>query len=658
MAQELIELWNLHDRVITMTTTPNLDHWFDQLPEPALVADVYGDRILAINPRAGQLIGQPCERLLGQRLTLLFRGQRGKLIGITQETLAKGRAWSTELALTSNSDRKIELELSAAALPGPDTPHVLLLMRDRRQLKSLREKHEVNHYHRGGLLEWKRVQQLFRDMEHENQLILHAVGEGIYGVDAEGRTTFANPAAERMLGWRADELMGRVIHRVVHHSHADGSIFPLKDCPIYGAFRDGVVKRVGEDWFWRRDGSGFPVEYTSTPIMDNGHPVGAVVVFKDISQRLEAEKELREALAEVDSLRHRLELENAYLQEELSAEHHFHEIVGKSDAIKSIVRKIGLVAPTDANVLITGESGTGKELIARAIHQASDRRDRPLIRVNCAAIPKDLFESEFFGHIKGAFTGATSDRIGRFELADGGTLFLDEVGEIPLELQGKLLRVLQEQQFERVGENKTRHVNVRVIAATNRDLREEARQKRFREDLYFRLNVFPIESVPLRRRVEDIPLLAQEFLDRACKRFKRPPLQLRISDVEALITYHWPGNVRELENVIERQVITAGKHLKLDLSQDAPQASPHPQITPSPPQISEADRLLTDDDLKALERQNLLRALQQAQGRVFGPEGAAELLGLPPTTLASRLKKLKIDPRLIRMGTGQTEDQP
>ncbi|KPP97963.1 sigma 54-interacting transcriptional regulator [Marinobacter sp. HL-58] len=633
----------------TEPTTPGTEamspHWINHLPEPAVLVDAALDVILALNTAMARLLGCSRGSLVGQPCTKLFRDQRPQLIAFTEETLFRGNAWSRDFTIEHRSGRVIELEISAARAGEAEDQHVLLLLRDRQLLKTLRERHEVNHYHRGGLLEWRRVAELFKDMERENQLILHAVGEGIYGVDAEGRTTFVNPAAERMLGWRYDELMGRVAHRVMHHSHEDGTLYPLKECPIYAAFRDGSVHRVGEDWFWRKDGSGFPVEYTSTPIMDNGHPVGAVVVFRDMSSRMQAQKELHQALEEVETLKHRLEIENAYLQEELSAEYHFHEIVGQSDAVKGIVRRIGLVAPTDANVLVTGESGTGKELIARAIHQASDRRDRPLIRVNCAAIPKDLFESEFFGHVKGAFTGAFSDRVGRFELADGGTLFLDEVGEIPLELQGKLLRVLQDQQFERVGENRTRAVNVRVIAATNRDLRAEIQEKNFREDLYFRLNVFPIESVPLRKRIEDIPMLAQEFLERACVKFNRPRLTLRTGDVELLKQYHWPGNVRELENVIERQVITADRHLDFDLpgQDDLPG-----EARGETPLRHSGSRVMTEQELQALEIANLVEALTATGGRVFGDDGAAAMLCMKPTTLASRLKKLKISPADFR----------
>ena len=353
-------------------------------------------------------------------------------------------------------------------------------------------------------------------------MILRAAGEGIYGVNAEGKTTFVNPAAERMLGWTAEELIGRDMHSIVHHTHPDGSHYQEHDCPIYAAFRDGAVHQVDTEVFWRKDGTSFWVEYTSTPINEGGQVVGAVIVFRDVTQRREADEKLRAAHEEVDRLRERLELENAYLQEEIRIEGNHHGIVGRSAAIQKILRQVELVAPTDATVLISGESGTGKELIARAIHDASKRSRRPLIRVNCATIPREAFESEFFGHAKGAFEGALRDGVGRFELADGGTLFLDEVADMPIELQGKLLRVLEENNFERVGEAQTRTVDVRVIAATNRDLKQEVRRGRFREDLYFRLDVFPIESIPLRERRDDIPLLGRAF-----RAQRRPQAQAR-----------------------------------------------------------------------------------------------------------------------------------
>jgi PAS domain S-box-containing protein len=299
-------------------------------------------------------------------------------------------------------------------------------------------------------------------IRQQHDLILQAAGEGIYGIGADGLATFVNPAAVAMTGWTPEDIVGQPIHDIHHHTRPDGSPYPREECPIYAAFKDGKIHHCEDEVFWRKDGSSFPVEYTSTPIVENGKLAGAVVVFKDITERKQAAQELRQAYAEVEQMKERLEAENVYLQEEIKVERNFAGIVGQSHAIQQVLHQVELVAPTDASVLISGESGTGKELIACAIHEQSKRNDRPLIRVNCAAIPRELFESEFFGHVKGAFTGAVKDRTGRFDLADGGTIFLDEVGEIPLELQSKLLRVLQEGQFERVGEEKTRTVDVRA----------------------------------------------------------------------------------------------------------------------------------------------------------------------------------------------------
>jgi PAS domain S-box-containing protein len=480
---------------------------------------------------------------------------------------------------------------------------------------------------------------VFTEFERQNQLILSAAGEGIYGVDTDGNTTFVNPAAERMLGWQAEDMIGKNIHHMIHHTHLNGHQYPAHECHIFAAFRDGEVRHVDNEVFWCKSGSPIPVEYTSTPIIEEGRLVGAVVIFRDISERRQAEERLRAALDEVQALKQKLELENAYLQEAYLTEHHYKAIVGRSAAIHQVIQQIELVAPTNAAVLIGGESGTGKELIARAIHESSTRQDRPLIRVNCASIPHELFESEFFGHIKGAFTGAISDRAGRFELADGGTLFLDEIGEIPLALQSKLLRVLQEQQFERVGDSRTRRVDVRIIAATNRDLKQEVRAKRFREDLYFRLNVFPILSVPLRERSEDIPLLASHFLRLACQKFGKSGIQLTHGDIERMQAYHWPGNIRELVNVIERAVILARDgRLGLDFSN---QMVEEDCLVPTRP-VSSQD-VQRDEELEQLARHNLILALERCKGKVFGKDGAAVLLGLKPTTLSSRLKKLRIN---------------
>ncbi|WP_166831848.1 sigma-54-dependent Fis family transcriptional regulator [Thalassoroseus pseudoceratinae] len=342
------------------------------------------------------------------------------------------------------------------------------------------------------------------------------------------------------------------------------------------------------------------------------------------------------AFEEIDRLKRHLELENEYLREEVASEGAFGEIIGNSPAIRSTTEQIKVVAKTEANVMITGESGTGKELVAREIHRRSERAKGPMVKVNCAAIPQELFESEFFGHAEGAFTGAIRDRAGRFEAADGGTLFLDEVGEIPLALQSKLLRVLQEGTFERIGEEQTREVNVRIVTATNRDLLKESQEGRFREDLYYRLNVFPIEVAPLRQRKQDIPALAKHFLKASCHRMGRPSLRLTKKVAESLRRYDWPGNIRELQNLIERATITAkGTEIQIQLpASDAPSVN---DMTKEPP-----GEILTESQLRQLERNNILKALASTQGKVSGPGGAAGLLGIKASTLTSRMKKMNI----------------
>lgn len=343
---------------------------------------------------------------------------------------------------------------------------------------------------------------------------------------------------------------------------------------------------------------------------------------------------VKDALQDELEERKRAERQIAYLQEEVETAKALGPMVGKSLALKKVWQQVDMVAPTDASVLIVGESGTGKELVARAIHDRSARKDRPLVSVNCASIPRELFESEFFGHRKGAFTGAAQDRVGRFELADGGTLFLDEVAEIPQNLQSKLLRALQEGEFERVGENRTRKVDVRIVAATNRDLATEMDAERFRPDLYYRLNVFPIEVAPLRRRKQDIPLLATLFVDRASAQLNLPPARLTPDNLRELEQYDWPGNVRELQNIIERAAITArGGALHFALADDA---GARRGARPS----SDAEEVVPEREMKRRERANMMAALDRTGGKIYGPNGAAALLGIKPTTLAARLKTL------------------
>ena len=345
------------------------------------------------------------------------------------------------------------------------------------------------------------------------------------------------------------------------------------------------------------------------------------------------------AFEEIQQLHRRLESENEYLREEFQVAQGFGDMVGQSSALRNVLAQVGLVGPADTTVLISGESGTGKELIARAIHERSRRRDRAMVKVNCGSVPRELFESEFFGHVKGAFTGAIRDRIGRFQLADGGTLFLDEVSEIPVDLQSKLLRVLQEGTFERVGDERTRKVDVRVIAATNRNLKHEVEAGRFREDLYYRLSVFPVNIAPLRERLDDVPMLAEHFLEQACRRLGVPTQRLKRRHVETLQRHEWPGNIRELQNIVERAVIGAQSgHLEFDLSGAV--SNKNRSSVEAIESKKGPKEVLNYKQLKRDERNNLLAALEATHWRISGPTGAARLLGLRPTTLASKIKSL------------------
>jgi transcriptional regulator with GAF, ATPase, and Fis domain len=346
-------------------------------------------------------------------------------------------------------------------------------------------------------------------------------------------------------------------------------------------------------------------------------------------QSIEEQTALREKLERQLSEREQIEREVEALRQEVGETWPKSELVGRSPALQKVRQQISVVAPTEATVLVLGQSGTGKELVAREIHRRSQRQDR-----HCASVPRELYESEFFGHTRGAFTGAVRDRAGRFELAHGGTLFLDEVGEIPLDLQSKLLRVLQEGQFERVGEDRTRTTDVRVVAATNRDLDTEVQHGRFREDLYYRLNVFPIEVAPLSRRPEDIPLLAVAFVERLAREMNREAPLLTASAFVELQQYDWPGNVRELQNVIERALINnRGGRLHFDLPRMASSRKPQSVVAEGAGVISEAE-------MRRLERENIKKALGLSDGKVYGRDGAAQLLGIKPNTLAARVKKL------------------
>lgn len=436
--------------------------------------------------------------------------------------------------------------------------------------------------------------------------------------DVTTRFVHANRAAINLLGLKPDEVTSTIGMSLVAPDHA-------VQARIHEAFaniQQGKESGLPELELRRKDdGKPVWVQFWSRPEPDGKHTRTMII---DITARVLAERE-----------KARLQQQNLYLQEEIKDSSNFEEIIGRSSTLAAVLDQVRAVGPTEASVLIHGETGTGKELIARAIHSISRRRDKPVIKVNCAALPAGLIESELFGHEKGAFTGAITRRVGRFELADGGTIFLDEIGELPLEMQAKLLRVLQEREIDRIGGAKPVRIDVRVIAATNRDLAKMVAERTFRDDLYYRLNVFPIALPPLRERTEDVPLLASYYLTRFAARLGKVVKGIHPDTLQRLVDYDWPGNIRELENIIERAVIlcrgdqleVAPAHLANSLAGANNQPAP------------------ADDrqSLEAIERSHILAVLARTKWRIEGDEGAAKILDLPPNTLRSRLKKLGIE---------------
>jgi transcriptional regulator with GAF, ATPase, and Fis domain len=417
----------------------------------------------------------------------------------------------------------------------------------------------------------------------------------------------------------------------------DGVTGPQKFTRADWAKGEGIIGFGGQPLIYKGEVLGVLAIFTRTPLVPEG-----LVWYRMIADHAAVAIANARAFEEIKSLKQQLEIEATCLQEEVKEAKTFGQIIGKSAPMSKVLEQINLVAATDSSVLILGESGTGKELVAREIHQRSFRSARPLIKVNCAAVPKDLYESEFFGHAKGAFTGAVKDRVGKFQAADGGTIFLDEVAEMPLELQSKLLRILQEGEYERVGEDRSRRVDVRIIAATNRDLKRELKAGRFRTDLYYRLSVFPIEIAPLHLRKEDIPLLAEFFLDVAARKLKRPRPRLTQTNIVELQNYDWPGNVRELQNVLERAVIIArSKTLQFGLPLSPMRNNSSRRSGLSAKAASDAEIIL-DAEIKRLERENIINALRKSGWKIYGPGGAAEILEVKPTTLAYRIKKMGI----------------
>jgi len=491
--------------------------------------------------------------------------------------------------------------------------------------------------------ERKRIAEALRESEAQLTRVIDAAIDAIINIDAELRITLFNQSAETIFGITAAEVQHRSIVPLLgeeltarvrefiqaHAADADGM-----DRNTVMAASSGTGQYLGQGeglQALRNDGTPFPVEATLSVIALPRHQ-RFLLILRDVNDLKEAEEELVQ-----------LQSEAQYLLQELQTEHAYEEMIGQSPAMQRVFTAIDKVAPTDATVLVTGETGTGKELVARALHRHSPRTDEMLVKVNCAALARDVIESELFGHEKGAFTGAIDQRKGRFELADGGTLFLDEVGELPLETQAKLLRALQEQEFERVGGTETIAVDVRVVAATNRALDAEVDAGRFRSDLYYRLNIFPIEVPPLRAREGDVPLLAAHFCEQFGQRMGKPVEGFTSEAVERLAAYAWPGNVRELANIVERAVILASPETPIGADQRG-------LVLPNgPPKGATQDgtrgRFPT---LEEAQRHHIQEALDRTGGVIGGADGAAALLGMKRTTLHARMDRLGVDPAPYR----------
>jgi len=537
-----------------------------------------------------ELTGQPVEKLLPEGLRDAHVQLRSDWVDAPEPRPAGP---DREVLVLHRDGRQVPVEIGLGSLLLDDGLHIVCVLRDVSRL---------------------------REQEDRTQLIVDAMPGLFYVFDADGRLTWWNRIVEKVLGYSSEELEGRHVLDFIHPDDRE-----------HVAQRVGLVFTSGkpqtaEYRMLLKDGSTIPHAGTGAPCNIEGRPhmVGLAI---DVSTLRETERQLAQRLAEIDELRRQLELENTYLRAEHQA-HHQGDIVGESPAIRSVLAKVGQVASRGSTVLLLGETGSGKELIAQRLHELSPRSGRAMVMVNCAALPPTLMEAELFGREKGAYTGAVSRELGRFELADGSTLFLDEVGELPLELQSKLLRVLQDGQFERVGSARPRTVDVRIIAATNQDLAKAVREGRFRQDLFYRLNVFPIQVPPLRERREDIPLLVWAFVDRIGREMGVTIDTISQRSMDRLQGYPWPGNVRELRNVVERSMIVSqGRTLTL-----------------TPPEAGESvsDEALALDEV---QRRHISKVLGLTGGKVSGPGGAAELLGLKPTTLRSRMERLGMDPR-------------
>jgi PAS domain S-box-containing protein len=574
---------------------------FESSPDAVLVTDHTG-LILRANAQTESLFGYACQELIGQTVELLiperFHSAHPKHRSAYS---SQPRVGATGAGLDLFGRRKdgaeipVDIMLSPLQIAGDQL--VLAVVRDVSQKRL--------------------AQQALRRSERQFRSLFEFSPDAIVVTSSEGKIIEVNAQVEKFFGYPRSELLGQTVEMLIperfHSTH------PKRRANYAAHSRVRTMGAGLELYGLRQDGTEFPVDIMLGPV---DGPEGQVVlsVIRDLSEKREIEQALR-----------RIEQEKRYLEEELFTTHQFEEIVGESPGLKRVLKQVEDVASTDATVLILGETGTGKELIARAIHKLSPRRDKAFVKLNCSAIPSGLLESELFGHEKGAFTGAIAQKIGRLELAHEGTFFLDEVGDLPAELQPKILRALQEKEFERVGGTRTIPVNVRLVAATNRDLAKMMAAGQFRSDLYYRLRVFPVTIPPLRDRSEDIPQLVRYFLASHSRRMGRHIETIPGEAMDALIKWHWPGNVRELENFIERSVILSpGSVLRAPLAEL---------------EAIEESSGSADTNLDAAEREHILRVLRECKGMIGGSGGAAERLGLKRTTLNSKIKKLRIHRR-------------
>ena len=603
------------DRVFTLS---GADHPYrvmvETMNEGAVTLTSDGT-ILFCNQRFADIVQGSLEKVMGSSIYQYISSTDLPLFEALLEQGLKGNS-KAELALKTGGENSAPVLLSVSPLQPTDMPGaVCAVMVD--------------------ITERKKMEEALKNSETNYRRLFEAAQDGILILDAEtGQISDVNPFLLEMLGYSHEELLGKKLWEIglfkdIEASKATSSELKSKG---YVRYNDLPLET--------KEGRPIAVEFVSNVYLVNHHKVIQCNIRDTTERKLTAEAlkkshnelerqavELRTALSEIKTLKDRLEAENIYFRHENKMKHRFEHILGKSDGLKYALYRAEQVAPMNTTVLILGETGTGKELIAFAIHDMSPRKERPLITVNCAALPSNLIESELFGREKGAFTGADTRQVGRFEVAHGSTLCLDEIGELPLEVQAKLLRVIQHNEFERLGSSQTVKVDVRIVATTNRDLEEEVRKGRFRQDLYYRLNVFPITVPPLRQRKEDIPLMVESFLDRYSRKLGKQITSIQKETLKALQDYPWPGNVRELESIVERAVILCpGPVLQLA-----------DKLEISFPPLSSAVRTLEET-----ERNQILKILSETRWHIEGKDGAAAILGLHPSTLRARMHKLGI----------------